>query len=53
MILIFHLGEFRNFEILDKELFSVKLCCFVCPVGFVVNKAKTKGCSFFRVHQVK
>ena len=24
------------------ELVPVKLCCFVCPVGFVVNKSKEK-----------
>ena len=29
-----------------QDLFSFNLCCFVRPEGFVVNKAKTKGCSF-------
>ena len=39
VILISHFGK-------SKSLFSVKLCCFACPVGFVIKRAKTKGCSF-------
>ena len=25
-----------------QELLSIQLCCFVCPVRFVVNKRKDK-----------
>ena len=31
-----------------QELFSVKLCCFVCPVGFAVNKSKDKKVVVFQ-----
>ena len=46
VILISHFGK-------SKSLFSVKLCCFACPVGFVIKKSKDKTLQFFRVHQVK
>ena len=36
-----------------QEVFCVKLCCFVCPVGFVANKSKDKRLQCFRAHQVK
>ena len=39
MILLSHFGKSRGYSLLNCVF-------FVCPVGFVVNKSKDKGCSF-------
>ena len=31
-----------------KELLSVKVCCFVCPVGSVVNKSREQNVVVFQ-----